>query len=141
MRFLLRKYFWHVVVLVLCLLYGLAGSLINVNRLWQYDLGYYDFGIFTTAIWKAAHFRAPVIDHLIFSNKIIFADHFNPSIFLFSPLFWFTSRNEVLLIVQSLLVGLSGYVLFLIGRKVLKSNFLSFSVVIAYFLFDGFPAS
>lgn len=132
-----KKYSWHVLIIIISLLYGIAGSLINVNRLWQYDLGYYDFGIFTRAIWQVAHFKPPVIDHLIFSNKVIFADHFNPSIFLFSPLFWLTSHIEILLIAQSMLVGLSGYILFLIGRKVLKNNFLSFAVVVAYFLFNG----
>ncbi len=131
----------NIFVLALSILFGIAGSLINVHRLWQYDLGYYDFGIFTRAIWQVAHFKAPVIDHLIFSNKVIFADHFNPSIFLFSPLFWLTDRIEILLIAQSLLVGLSGYVIFLIGMKVLKNWLLAVSIVFSYFLFHGLQNS
>ncbi len=123
--------------LLICGLFSLAGILINVNRFWQYDLGYYDFGFFDKAIWSVSRFQLPITDHFIFSGKIIFADHFNPSIFLLTPLYWFTTRSEALLIAQSILVGLSGYILFLIGVKVLKNYFLSFSVLLSYFFFTG----
>lgn len=132
-----KKYLWLVLTIIISLLYGIAGSLINVNRLWQYELGYYDFGIFTRPILLVSKFKPPIIDHFIFSNRLNFADHFNPSIFMFSPLFWFTDHIEVLLILQSMLVGLSGIVLFLIAKKVLKTSFLSFAVVIAYLFFQG----
>lgn len=120
-----QKYVWHFCVIVLAILYSTAGSLINVNRLWQYELGYYDFGIFSRPIWLVSRFKPPIIDHFVFSNRVNFADHFNPSIFLFSPLFWLTSHFEILLIAQSILVCLSSYVLFFIGRKILKNDFLS----------------
>lgn len=121
----------------LCALFALAGSLINLNRFWQYESGYYDFGMFDVPIWKVAHFHLPIIDHFLVSGKINLADHFNPSIYLFSPLYWFTSHSEVLFIAQDILVGLSGLVLYRIGIKVLKNCFLSLAVVIAYFLFAG----
>jgi uncharacterized membrane protein len=118
-------------------LYGLAASLININRYWQFELGYYDFGIFDTAIWKVSRFLPPIIDHFMVPGKIIFADHFNPSIFLLSPLYWITTRPETILVAQSFLVGMSGYVLFKIGNKILNSKYYSLSVVLTYFLFDG----
>ncbi len=119
------------------ILFALAFSLINLHRLWQYELGYYDFGMFAVPIWKISRFQPPIIDHLIVTGKINFADHFNPSIFLLSPLHWFTPKLEVLLIVQSILVGASGIVLFLIGKKILKSSFLAFATLISYFSFTG----
>ncbi len=129
--------FWLFLTVLVSLLYGIAGSLININRLWQYELGFYDFGIFTRPILLVSKFKPPIIDHFIFSNRLNFADHFNPSIFMFSPLFWLTDRIEILLIAQSMLVGLSGIVLFFIAKKILKSSFISFAVVISYFLFQG----
>lgn len=125
------------IAITVCFLFVLAGSLININRFWQYDLGYYDFGIFDHAIWEVAHFRAPIIDHFRVSGKWIWADHFNPSIFLFSPIYWFTDKSEVLLIVHNLMIGLSGLVIYQIGKSLLKNNFLSFSVLLTYFLYTG----
>lgn len=121
----------------LCILFISAGSLVSVNRFWQYEVFYYDFGIFDQAIWNVAHFRAPIIDHLVVGRTWIFADHFNPSIFLLSPLYWFTNKGEALLIVQCIIVGLSGLVLYKIGNKILNKRFLSLSILICYFLFVG----
>lgn len=125
------------VAAIFCLLYIAAGALVSVHRFWQYEVFYYDFGIFDAAIWHVSRFRPPIIDHLEIGGKIIFADHFNPSIFLLSPLYWITSRPEALLIAQAVIVGLSGWVLYRIGKKVLKNDVLSFAVTFSYLLFVG----
>ncbi len=121
----------------LSLIFVLAGISVSLNRYFQYDVYYYDFGIFDSAIWQVSRFKAPVIEHLAVGEKIIFADHFNPSLFLLSPLYWITNRSEVLLVVQALAVGLSGIFLYLIGKEILKSKFMSLSVLISYYLFLG----
>lgn len=118
-------------------LYALVGSIVSVVRYWQYDAYYIDFGIFDQAIWKVAHFQAPVIEHFIVGGKVIFADHFNPSIFLLSPLYWFTDRSEVILIAQAVAVALSGFVLYKIAQHVTKHNFWSLTILLCYFLFVG----
>jgi len=120
-----------------CALFIIAGSLVSLNRYWQYESFYYDFGIFDQAIWRVAHFTPPIIDHLVVGGKWIFADHFNPSIFLLSPLYWITDRREILLFAQALIVGLSGFVLYLIAQKVIKNSFYSLAVLICYLLFIG----
>lgn len=115
----------------------IAGMIVSLNRFWQYEVFYYDFGIFDSAIWSVSRFQAPIIEHLQVGGKWIFADHFNPSLFLLSPLYWLTSRSEMLLVVQAIIVGLSGLVLYGIGKHILKNNFLSFSILVSYFLFSG----
>ena len=134
----MKKLFFYGLPLFLCFLFALAGSLINIHRFLQFDLGYYDFGIFDHAIWQVAHFKAPVIDHFRVSGKWIFADHFGPSIFLFSPIYWFTDKSEALLVAHNAVMAGSGFVLFLIGNKILKNYFASIAVLIAYFLYIGF---
>ncbi len=114
-----------------------AGILVSVNRFWQYEVFYFDFGIFDQAIWRASHFSAPIIDHLTFGGKWIFADHFSPSIFLLSPFYWLTAKSEILLVIQATVVGLSGIVLYNIGKRVLKNKFLALSILVCYFLFLG----
>lgn len=121
----------------LCFLFGIAGSLISLNRFWQYDIFFYDFGIFDQAIWNVSNLNAPIIEHFIFGGKWIFADHFNPSIFLLSPLYWITDKSEIILIAQSAIVALGGLALFYLGLKLTKNSFLSLSILTCYFLFIG----
>lgn len=122
---------------ILCALYALGGIVLNLNKYWQYDTGHYDLGIFDSAIFKVSRFQLPIIEHMVAGGRIIWADHFHPSILLLSPLYWFTDRPEIILIAQDILVGLSGIVLYKIGCYLLKNRFLSLSVVVAYFMFTG----
>lgn len=119
------------------ILFALIGSIISVVRYWQYDANYFDFGIFDQAIWKVAHFQAPIIDHFIVGGKIIFADHFSPSIFLFSPLYWFSDQSEIILIAQAVVAALSGFVIYKISQEVIKHNLWSLTIMLCYFLFVG----
>ncbi len=128
---------WDVIAFFSCFAFAVSGSLISINRFWQYEVFYYDFGIFDQAIWNVSRFSPPIIEHFVAGGKWIFADHFNPSIFLLSPLYWITDKQEVILIAQAVAVALSGLTLYLIGRLVLKNKFYALSILIVYFLFVG----
>ena len=121
----------------LCAIFIIVGILVSLNRFWQYEVFYIDFGIFDQAIWHISRFEAPIIDHFIVGGKWIFADHFNPSIFLLAPFYWITDKSEMLLVMQAIFVGLSGLILYKISRHVLKNSFMSLSILICYFLFVG----
>src|SRR3989344_990640 len=118
-----------------CFLFALIGSLVSLHRYWQYEAFYFDFGIFDQAIWNVSRFKPPVIEHFVIGSKWIFADHFNPSIFLLSPLYWLTSRSEMLLIVQAVIVAISGFVLFSFANRILKNSFASFVILYCYFFY------
>lgn len=136
-----HKKYWKPVAeglaLLICGLFILAGSLISVHRYWQYEIWYYDFGIFDQAIRSLAKFQPPIIDHMIVEDKWVWADHFHPGILLMVPIYWITDQSEGLLIGQAVVIGLSAYVLFRIGRNTLKSYFLSLAVLASYVLFVG----
>jgi len=119
------------------MLYTIAACLVSLHRFWQFEVFYYDFGIFDQAIWNVAHFRAPIIDHFVIGGKIIFADHFSPSMFLLSPLYWITSKPEVLLIAQALVVGASALVLYRLAKHTLHHALAAFAITMAYLLFVG----
>ena len=137
MRLLKRIHPVDIAAIIFCLLFIATGILINLNRFWQFELGYYDFGIFDRPIWLISQFKAPIIDHFLVGGKINLADHFNPGIYLLAPLYWFTSRSEIILIIPSIAVGISGFILYSIGKKLLKSHFAPLSVMVAYYLFLG----
>lgn len=122
---------------LLCLLFTVAGILVSLNRFWQYEVFYFDFGVFDQAIWNVSRFKPPIIEHFIVSGKWIFADHFNPSIFLLSPFYWLTNRSEMLLIVQAIAVGLSAVILYGIGKHVLKNKLLALGILVCYLFFLG----
>ncbi len=130
-------YVWETLAVMACVLFVVAGSLVAVNRYWQYEVFYYDFGIYDQAIRQLAKFEAPIIEHYTVGGKIIWADHFHPGIILLAPLYWFTSRSEGLLILQAFAVGLSGYIIFRIAYGKLQEYLPSIAVLLSYLMFVG----
>lgn len=122
---------------ILTFIFTLAGILVSIHRYFQYEIFYIDFGVFDQAIWNVSRFNPPIIEHFLVPGKVIFADHFNPTIFLLSPLYWITDKSEIILAAQAIMVGLSGLIIFFIGQKVLKNNFYALSIQIVYYLFTG----
>lgn len=120
-----------------CLVFFVAGTVISLNRFWQYEVSYIDFGQYDQSIWKASRFQEPIVYHFIHGRINVFGDHLTPSIFLISPLYWFTDKSEMILIVQAFAVAASGWVLYGIAKSILKNKLLSLSVLISYFLFVG----
>jgi uncharacterized membrane protein len=121
------------------ILYTTAATVVSLNRYWQYQSYYFDFGIFDRAIWQVAHFQLPLVDHFVLGDKAVisFADHFNPSVFLLSPLYWLTDKREILLVAQSVVVGLSALVAFFISKAHLKNKLATFSLIFAYLGYVG----
>ena len=125
------------IMISFCVLYGLAGTLVSLHRFWQYEVFYDSYGIFDSVIWQVSRFQMPMIDHIALGRLPIFADHFYPTMFILSPLYWFTNRSELLGIVQALTVTGSGWVLYIIAKQVLKQPWLSFGITVSYLLFVG----
>lgn len=137
LRMLTKKRIPLFVAGIISFFYALAGGIVSVIRYWQYEIFYYDFGIFDKVIWQVSQFSTPIMHHMVFDEKIVFADHFSPSIFLLSPLFWIAPFSETLLIAQAAMVAVSGFILFLIAKIILKNNFYAISLLLLYFLFVG----
>ncbi|MBI2617013.1 DUF2079 domain-containing protein [Candidatus Gottesmanbacteria bacterium] len=125
-------------VLLFIFLYVLAASLVSLNRHWQYNSFWYDFGIFDTTIWKLSRFQLPLIAQLNPPlGKVVWADHFNPSTIFLAPLYWLTNKQEIILIAQSVVVGLSGLVGYFLSLKFIKSRMVRISLIVSYFGFVG----
>lgn len=129
--------FFDKLAIVFFVLYTLAAVLVSVHRFWQYEVFYYDFGIFDQAIWKVSQFQAPIIEHLVVGGKWNLADHFTPGLYLLAPLYWLTDKQEIMLAAQAISVGLSAGVLYLIGKKVLNHSGYAFICMVVYALFVG----
>jgi uncharacterized membrane protein len=130
---------FHLVSLGVIILYSITSLVVVLNRYWQYQNFYFDFGIFDSAIWKVSRFQIPLVDHVDYgdSNIVIFGNHFNPSIFLFSPLFWLTNKSEILLIAQTICVSMAAYVAYLIAKNTIKNRLAVLSLLAAFLGYVG----
>lgn len=122
---------------VTILLFFFVFTTISLHRYWQYATWYYDFGIFYQAISSVAQGKEPIIDHFIFTDKNILGDHFHPIIFLLSPFLIIFPQGETLLILQSLIVSLSGIFIYLTAKQIIKNKFQAFLLLVIYFSFIG----
>lgn len=132
-----NKHIFDFIAIALCILFIAVGAIVSLHRYWQYEVFYIDFGQYDQAIWSISRLQPPMVDHFVHGFIHVFADHFTPSVFLLSPLYWITSKSEVILIVQAIAVGLSGLVLYSIGNILLKDRFLSIAILSCYYLFVG----
>lgn len=127
---------WWILILYLAV-YFWAINAVTLHRFWQFEVFYYDHSIFDQALWRAAHFKAPTVDHLGYAPFNQLGDHFTPLMYVLAPLYWFTSSYEALFVMSNFFVVLSALVLAHIAARRLRSRFLVFVIVFSYTLFVG----
>jgi len=126
---------WQIILLVELLFFCLLYSLLSLRRHNRFDSFAYDLGIFDQVIWRYSRFKIPFST---IKGKIIFGDHFNPSLVFLSPLFWFWNDVRILLIFQSFWLVFSAWPVFLLARHRKLPSFLAMIIVFIYLLFYGF---
>jgi uncharacterized membrane protein len=101
-------------------IYTAAFSVLSIQEraaLYQFDE---DLAIYDQLVWNTAHghlFASTLIQH---ANTML-GDHFSPVVALFAPIYWVWPDARVLLIGQSLLLGLAAVPLFFAARRCLGS--------------------
>lgn len=128
-------HFWIGISIIL--FFTISYIVLMLNKYWQFEYFAVDNVYFDTALWKMAHFQAPIVAHPVLGKTNIFGDHFHPVIFLISILYIFTSKQEIVFIAMGVLYGLSAVLAMLIGFKLIKSRFVTYALLTAYFLYIG----
>lgn len=127
-----------IVVLILISLFFVASSIISVNRYYQYDAFWYDFGIFDETIYQLSRFQAPIISVLNPPDgKIVWGDHLNPSAVFIVPFYWITDKQEIMFIAQALFVSVGGLVGYLLSRRYIESSLARIALVVSFLGFVG----
>ena len=119
------------------LFYFVLINLVVLHRWWQFEVYFFDHGIFDQSLWKVAHFMPPLFDHIDINPLHQMGDHFMPSLYLLTPLYWFTNAYEPLLILQNIFVVGSALVMYLLSRKLFDSKLMSGALLIAFTWFFG----
>ena len=97
----------------LALIYILIASTICLLRHWSYNSWTLDLGAFTQSL------SSTLDGHLLYNTPCGMSQlgyHFQPILFLLVPIFWIAPHAETLLIVQSIALGFSGYLVYRLAR-------------------------
>lgn len=119
--------------------YFIVITLVSLFRWWQFEYYYFDHGIFDSSLWQVAQGQWPMIDHFEetgFLNQL--GDHFTPSLYLLTPLYWITAAYEPLILLQNIFVLISAAVMWVLSAKLKVSIWLRWALLIAYTWFAGF---
>ena len=95
--------------LALLLVYVLVFSTLTIRQHQSFNTNALDLAKFDQSIWNTAHGRPYQIT--IGENSVL-QSHFSPSLALFAPLYWIWSDIRLLFIMQSLLLGGAGFLIY-----------------------------
>lgn len=131
------KRYSKLLAILLAFFYTVIVLVVTLNRFWQFEVFYHDHGYYESAVYNVSRFKPPIVEHPSLGRIHIFADHVVPSMFLISPIYWFTDRYEATLVVQAIGVGSSVFVAYLIANKLIKNQFMVFALIFAYMFYIG----
>ena len=98
----------------------------NVDR---YTLPGFDLGIHDQAVWLLSRFHHPFVT---VSGNNYFGDHLSWIMLFVVPLYWIFPSVKVLILLQTLALGLAAAPAFLVARDKLKSEWLAAGIGFAY---------
>ena len=127
----------RVIILIITLIYTSLILLLLLNRFWQFEAFYYNQGYYESTVWHVSRLQAPIVDHQALGRVSIFADHFIPSVFILSPLYWLTESYLTTIIAVAIGVGISVLIAYEIANKLIKNKFIVSSLLFAYMFFIG----
>ena len=132
--FFKRKFDWFYLELLLAITY------ISVVFYKQYRMFYalhfidFDLSIFHQGIWLICRFERPFVT---IRGLHFFGDHTNFIDLIFVPIYWIYAHPLILLFVETVILGLSGLLLYIIAKKQLKDEKLAFFVSLLFFTYPA----
>src|SRR3990167_50339 len=111
-------------------------SYLSIKRYQTLNSYYYDLGIMNQVVYNTSQGRfLEMTNQDLKKNTSRFAIHFDPILALFAPFYKIYSGPEVLLIGQSIILGLGALAIFLISQKILKKNLINLIFALTYLFY------
>ena len=101
----------------------------------QFQTQAWDLGLFTQTLWNTLQGR--MMQNSIEEIPQNLAIHMNPVMFLLAPIYALFPTPYTLLVLQTLIIALGAWPLYLLSRYILQEKFLSLIVAISYLLYPG----
>jgi len=115
--------------------YVIVIGVFMVLRHYQFQTQAWDLGLFTQTLWNTLQGR--IMQNSIEEIPQNLAVHMNPVMFLLVPLYALFPTPYALLILQTLIIALGSWPLYLLSRYILQEKFLSLIIAIGYLLYPG----
>ncbi len=109
----------------------LSWTLANYDGFHSWGGGGYDFSIHDQGVWLLSRLHSPF---LTVAGTQYFGDHLSFIMLLVVPLYWVFSTGKVLLVLQTMALGLAALPAFLVARDRLRSEWLAAGIAVGYLL-------
>lgn len=113
-------------------LFFLLFSAICLFRHYSFGSDAYDLGLFSTAVWNGGHGGG--LFSSLKGNIDLLSDHFEPVLYLFSPVFYLWPDPAALLVTQNLLILSAIFPIYWIAREKLGSHEVALALVVSFLL-------
>ncbi|UCC86726.1 MAG: DUF2079 domain-containing protein [Anaerolineales bacterium] len=118
----------------LVLLYIVAFTRLAILRHASFNSSGFDLGLFDQAVWNTL--RGRIFFYTTTGQPLLhLSNHADLILFLVAPFYLIYSGPEMLLFLQTAVIGLGGLPLFWLAREKLESNLAGLSLLLAYLLF------
>ncbi len=124
----------HVALLAILSFFAIFYFLLSVVPHMNFRTNAFDLGIFNQALQQYAH--GAIGPNTIRNVPYLFADHFEPIMFLFAPLYWLFG-SYTLLLVQIIATLFGGLGIYLLIRKETKNEVVALVATALFLLFFG----
>jgi len=130
--------FYEIILLIFITVFILIFSFLSIKRYKTLNSYYYDLGIMNQVVYNTSRGRIlEMTNQDLMKNVSRFAIHFDPIIVIFAPFYWIYSGPEVLLVGQSIILGLGAIAIWLICQKILKNKPISLLFSLLYLMYFG----
>ncbi len=127
------------ILLVNIITYMVFFSALGITRYYTQQNGL-DAAFYEQAIWNTAHGR-PFALTLIPEITHKMADHIQPTIALFAPLYWLPRSHELFIILVVVIMASGAFPLFAIARAQLRNPYLALTFALAYLFYPSLEAA
>ncbi len=103
----------------------------SLKKYYNFDYNILDLAILNQTFFNTIH--GDLLANTV-NLKSYLADHFTPIIFLLLPFYYIKQSPEILLVLQSSILALAAWPLYLITNKVFKNNLLALFISILWLL-------
>lgn len=135
--FVKRKHAPLFLIFTLALLFAVAYSTLSIVRHLHYESYGYDLGINDQTVWKYSRFQIPVSTIAPLPDRSKLAMHVELVYALLSPLYWIWDSRRMLLIAEALSLVSGSIAAYLLAKRRLKKEIISFAVFLSYIMFFG----
>jgi len=129
----MKNYIYKIILGLAIIFFIFIFSYLSIKRYRTLNSYYYDLGIMNQVVYNTSRGRfLEMTNQDLKKNVSRLAIHFDPILAAFAPLYKFYEGPEILLIGQTIILGLGALAVFLISQKILKKNPISLIFALTY---------